>query len=116
MDKLYNQLVLFRNNLKFKTIYDFQLIGILSELCFNNVIEHKELKDLICNSYNVETEVNDVTRLYFCLLNKFKKEDLAKEKEIFRKNLYKWVSEKIDTIKKENNIKEKKDMLDGWIK
>ena len=38
MKKLYNQLVLFRNNLKFKTIYDFQLIGILSELCFNNVI------------------------------------------------------------------------------
>lgn len=116
MDKLYNQLVLFRNNLKFKTIYDFQLIGILSELCFNNVIEQKELKDLICNSYNVETEVTDITRLYFCLLNKFKKENLKKEKEIFRKNLYKWVSEKIDRIKKENNIKEKKGMLDGWIK
>ena len=37
-NKIYNELVIYRNNLKFKNTYDFNLIGILSKLVFDNII------------------------------------------------------------------------------
>ena len=100
-NKIYNELVIYRNNLKFKNTYDFNLIGILSKLVFDNIIDNTELKELIEN--------------YFCLINKFKKENLAKEKENFQKELYKWLCQKIDKIKKENNLKDKPNVFDGWL-
>lgn len=86
MDKVLNNLIVFRNVLKYKKIYDFQLIGILSQLCFENIIDVEELKMLIVSSYNQTTEVNDITRLYFCLLKKFKINELKKIKRILEKN------------------------------
>ena len=100
-NKIYNELVIYRNNLKFKNTYDFNLIGILSKLVFDNIIDNTEIKDLM--------------QLYFCLINKFKKENLAKEKENFQKELYKWLCQKIDKIKKENLLKDKPNVFDGWL-
>lgn len=116
MDKVLNNLIVFRNVLKYKKIYDFQLIGILSQLCFENIIDVEELKMLIVSSYNQTTEVNDITRLYFCLLKKFKINELEKNKENFRKKLYKWICKKIEILKKEKNIKEEENVFNGWIK
>lgn len=116
MDKLYNQLVIYRNVLKFKTVYDYQLIGILSELCFTDIISGIDLKEIINSTYNTETEITDTTKLFFCLLKKIKNDDLVKNKEVFRKELYKWICEKVENLKTENNIKDKPNMLDGWIK
>ena len=114
-NKIYNELVIYRNNLKFKNTYDFNLIGILSKLVFDNIIDNIELKELIEKTYNVQTEIKDLMQLYFCLINKFKKENLAKEKENFQKELYKWLCQKIDKIKKENNLKDKPNVFDGWL-
>lgn len=114
-NKIYNELVIYRNNLKFKNTYDFNLIGILSKLVFDNIIDNTELKELIEKTYNVQTETKDLMQLYFCLINKFKKENLAKEKENFQKELYKWLCQKIDKIKKENNLKDKPNVFDGWL-
>lgn len=114
-NKIYNELIIYRNNLKFKNTYDFNLIGILSKLVFDNIIDNTELKELIEKTYNVQTEIKDLMQLYFCLINKFKKENLAKEKENFQKELYKWLCQKIDKIKKENNLKDKPNVFDGWL-
>ena len=115
MEKLYNKLCIFRNVLKFKNSYDYQMLGILCEICFENIIDGKELKEIINISYGTETEIIDNTKLFFCLLKKIKNEELTKEKEILRKKLYKWICQKIELIKKEENIKEKKNMFDGWL-
>ena len=114
MEKLYNKLCIFRNVLKFQNDYDYEIYGILTELCFENIIEDNELKEIINNTYKVETEITDNTKLFFCLLKRIKNNDI-KEKKLLRKNLHKWVCQKIELIKKEENIKEKKNMFDGWL-
>jgi len=114
MEKLYNKLCIFRNVLKFQNDYDYEIYGILTELCFENIIEGNELKEIINNTYKVETEITDNTKLFFCLLKRIKNNDI-KEKKLLRKNLHKWVCQKIELIKKEENIKEKKNMFDGWL-
>lgn len=115
MEKIYNKLCLFRNVLKFKNSYDYQMFGILCDICFDNIIDGEELKEIINTTYKTETEITDNTKLFFCLLKKIKNDNLIKEKEILRKKLYKWICQKIELIKKEENIKEKKNMFDGWL-
>lgn len=44
MEKLYNKLCIFRNVLKFQNDYDYEIYGILTELCFENIIEGNQVK------------------------------------------------------------------------
>ena len=72
MEKIYNKLCLFRNVLKFKNSYDYQMFGILCDICFDNIIDGEELKEIINTTYKTETEITDNTKLFFCLLKKIK--------------------------------------------
>lgn len=110
MKKLYDKLCIFRNVLKFQNDYDYEIYGILAELCFENIIEGNELKEIINITYKVETEITDNTKLFFCLLKRIKNNDI-KEKKLLRKNLHKWVCQKIELIKKRRKYKRIKEYV-----
>ena len=116
---MYNKLILFKNELKFKSIYSYKIVGVVAELVFSKKIFQKntEIQEFIKNNFNYE-EKDYILKSRFLIVSKLSKIIIMgneKEKENLRKNISLFVDEKIKFIKKNENIKDKPNMFDGWL-
>lgn len=112
---MYKELILFRNELKNKSIPKYKIIGIVSVLLLS--------KQIFSKNADIEEFLNDVFGLKFkaylyrtrtMIVARVTKEIIALEKDDEYKNkLYKFVQKKIDELK--DNEKKEKNQLDGWI-
>lgn len=113
---MYTELILFRNELKNKSIPKYKIIGIVSELLLS--------KQVFPRNVDIENFLKEVFALEFksylfksrtLIVARVTKEILVIEKENTYKNkLYKFIQKEIDNLKDSN--KKEKNQFDGWIK
>lgn len=115
---MYNELLLFRNELKNKLIYKYKLLGILTQLIYSKKIFKKNseisefLNDvfgIMFKDYILKSRTNIVANLTKHILSSENKNDSIKK-------LYTFIENKIEQLKREENIKEIKNEFDGWIR
>ena len=117
---LEEKLILFRNELKNKMIYNYKLSGIVSELLFSKKIFSKntEIKNFIKEIFNIELK-GYILKSRISVEGKISKliiESEEKENCNYKKNLSIFINEKIALFKKSGKLKEEKNNFDGWLK
>ena len=109
---MYTDLILFRNELKNKTIPKYKIIGIVSQLLLSrkifpaNIDIEKFLKDI----FELEFKTY-LFRSRTLIVARVTREILASEND---NKLYNFVQEKIEILKEEEARNEKNE-FDGWI-
>lgn len=112
---MYKELILFRNELKNKSIPKYKIIGIVSELLLS--------KQIFSKNSDVEKFLKEVLGLEFkaylyksrtMVVARVTREIFALEMDSEYKNkLYKFVQKKIDELK--DNENKERNQLSGWI-
>lgn len=112
---MYTDLILFRNELKNKTIPKYKIIGIVSQLLLSRKIFPANI--------DIEKFLNDIFELEFktylfrsrtLIVARVTREILSSENDnVYKNKLYNFVQEKIENLKKET--KNEKNEFDGWI-
>jgi hypothetical protein len=117
---LEEKLILFRNELKNKTIYNYKLSGIVLELLFSKkiFIKNIEIKKFIKEVFGLELKdyIFKSRSSIGIKISKLIIENDEKENCSYKKNLSIFINEKIESLKKSGKIKEEKNNFDGWIK
>ena len=122
-EKIFMKLAIYRNVLGKKNIKDYELIGIVLELIYSNIITINEFLEISRDTIEYKTknikyldELNEeIENIYETLVEDVKK------KEAFRKNLLNWVKKYIKylnnkekkTMKTTNPVKKEKVTLSG---
>lgn len=122
-EKIFMKLAIYRNVLDKKNIKDYELIGIVLELIYSNIITINEFLEISRDTIEYKTknikyldELNEeIENIYETLIGDIKK------KEAFRKNLLNWVKKYIEylnnrkkkTMKITNPVKKEKVTLSG---
>ena len=99
--KLKTKLVIYRNVLGKKNIKDYELIGIVLELIYSNIITINEFLEISRDTIEYKTknikyldELNEeIENIYETLIGDIKK------KETFRRNLLNWVKKYVEYFK-----------------
>ena len=106
--KLKTKLVIYRNVLGNKNIYDHELFGIMLELIYSNTIKINEFLEISKDIIKYKTEniryLNELDKEHENIYETLTGD--TKKKEAFRKNLLNWVKKYIKYL----NNKEKKTM------
>lgn len=113
---MYTELILFRNELKNRSVPKYKIIGMVSELLLS--------RELFPKNVDIENFLREVFALEFksylfksrtLVVARVTKEILVMEKENTYKNkLYKYIQMEIDNLK--DSDKKEKNQFDGWIK
>ncbi len=115
---MYTNLLLYRNELKNKSIYKYKLIGIITELIFSKkIFKHnsdiaqfiKSILGIELKNYILKSRTMIVAKVCRIINDK-------SDYTLVQKQLYRFVCEIIEKLKNEDNIKEAKNDFDGWIK
>ncbi|EFD80493.1 hypothetical protein ABVN55_06290 [Fusobacterium animalis] len=122
-EKIFMKLAIYRNVLGKKNIKDYELIGIVLELIYSNIITINEFLEISRDTIEYKTknikyldELNEeIENIYKTLIGDIKK------KETFRRNLLNWVKKYIKylnnkekkTMKTTNPVKKEKVTLSG---
>lgn len=114
---MYTQLILFRNELKNKHIHTYKLLGITTEIIFSKEIflQNSNIKDFLKDVFNISFK-EDVMKSRTTIVAKICRLICSSEdNNLYSKKLLKFIIYKIDELKEKENIKEKKNSLDGWV-
>lgn len=113
---MYTELVLFRNELKNKSIPKYKIIGIVSELLLSKQIfkRNKDIEKFLKEVFELELK-EYLFKSRTLLVSKVIREIMCIENEnLYKNKLYKFVQEKINDLK-DDSIKKEKNQFDGWI-
>ena len=117
---LEEKLILFRNELKNKTIYNYKLSGIVLELLFSKKVSPKniEIKKFVEEIFNLKLKdyIFKSRNSVGIKISKLIIQNDEKKNSVYKKNLSVFINEKIEKLKKSKKIKEEKNNFDGWIK
>ena len=107
-EKIFMKLAIYRNVLDKKNIKDYELIGIVLELIYSNIITINEFLEISRDTIEYKTknikyldELNEeIENIYETLIGDIKK------KETFRRNLLNWVKKYIEYLnnKRKNKV------------
>ena len=123
MNNTYARLVIYRNVLENKNIYDHELFGIMLELIYSNTITIDEFLEISKDIIKYKTEniryLNELDKEHENIYETLTGD--TKKKEAFRKNLLNWVKKYIKylnnkekkTMKTTNPVKKEKVTLSG---
>ena len=123
MNNRYSRLVIYRNVLGNKNIYDHELFGIMLELIYSNTITIDEFLEISKDIIKYKTEniryLNELDKEHENIYETLTGD--TKKKEAFRKNLLNWVKKYIKylnnkekkTMKTTNPVKKEKVTLSG---
>lgn len=115
---MYTNLILYRNELKNKSILKYKVIGIITELVYSKEIFKKnddikifaeKILDVELKPYMMKSRSLIVSRLVREII------DLDGEMK-YKNKLVDFINFQIEVLKKNENIKEKKNKFDGWLK
>lgn len=115
---MYKNLVLYRNELKNKTIPKYKLIGIVTELIYSKKIfkRNKDIKTFVNDIFDIELK-DYILKSRTMIVAKISKEIVYSENtNLYKSALNNFINNQINIIKKEGNIKDKKNEFDGWLK
>lgn len=111
------KLILFRNELKIKSIETYKIIGIVAEIIFSKEIFNKngEIKIFLKDVFNL-TYKDYIMKSRTMIVSKISKFIITSPNNNESiKNLYKFINDQITYFKSKENYKEKNN-FDGWIK
>lgn len=123
MNNTYARLVIYRNVLGNKNIYDHELIGIMLELIYSDIIAIDKFLEISKDIIKYKTEniryLNELDKEHENIYETLTGD--TKKKEAFRKNLLNWVKKYIKylnnkekkTMKTTNPVKKEKVTLSG---
>ncbi|HBG0376305.1 TPA: hypothetical protein KPD70_000086 [Clostridioides difficile] len=115
---MYTNLILYRNELKNKTIPKYKMIGIVTELLYSKIIfkKNKDISSFIKDVFNVEFK-DYVMKSRSMIVARIGKIIIDSENDNEYKNkLVNFINLQIEVLKSNKDIKEKKNEFDGWIK
>ncbi|MFR8990612.1 MAG: hypothetical protein ACLVH9_05530 [Fusobacterium sp.] len=115
---MYNNLILYRNELKNKSIYKYKIAGIVSELLFSKKIfsKNSDIKLFLKEVFELEFKEYVMKSRTLIVSHIIKLIYISEEENDYKKNLLKFINFKIEEIKKNENIKIDKNEFDGWVK
>ena len=113
---MYNNLILYRNELKNKNIAKYKIVGIVVELIFSKEIfkNNKEIAVFLKDVFNIEFK-SYVMKSRTMIVSKVCKKILDDSNVNYKNRLIDVINEQIEILKNSNNIKEKRNEFDGWI-
>lgn len=112
---MYTELILFRNELKNKSVPKYKIIGIVAELLLSKEVFHTnlEIEDFLKQVFDLQFKVY-VFRSRTLVVARVIRVLLAIENDSsYKNNLYKFVQSKIDVLK--DDTQNRKNQLDGWM-
>ncbi len=115
---MYSNLILYRNELKNKQVYKYKVIGIVSELIFskNIFLKNKDIVLFLNDVFNV-TYKDYIIKSRTMIVAKISKKIISDDNiNLYIRNLTYFINTKIDELKENGNIIEKRNDFDGWIK
>lgn len=115
---MYTSLILYRNELKNKNIPKYKMIGIATELIYSKSIfnQNKEIFNFVKTVFNYELK-DYILKSRTMIVAKVSRIIVNSENiNIYKKELYEFINLQIEEIKKKEDIKDKKNEFDGWIK
>lgn len=115
---MYNNLIIYRNELKNKQVYKYKIIGIVSEVIFSKDVfpKNKDIKEFLLNVFSIEYK-EYVMKSRSMIVARICRYIFLDEtiNGIYIKKLLDFINEKINEFKKNEDIKEQ-NPLSGWIK
>lgn len=113
---MYNNLILYRNELKNKNIPKYKIVGIVVELIFSKEIfkNNKEVGAFLHSVFNIKFK-NYIMKSRTLIVSKVCKVILQEENANYKNKLIDFINKQIEILKNSNNIREKKNEFDGWI-
>lgn len=115
---MYKNLILFRNELKNKSIYKYKVIGIVTELLLSKKIfvKNLEIRFFLMQVFNLELKEYIMKSRTLIVAHLIRKIENIENEENYKKELLFFINQKIEELKEDENIKNKKNEFDGWIK
>lgn len=115
---MYTSLILYRNELKNKNVPKYKIIGIVTELIYSKVIfnKNKDIFNFIKDIFGIELK-DYILKSRTMIVAKISRIIINSENIIeYKKELYEFINLQIEILKKTEDIKDKKNEFDGWIK
>lgn len=112
---MYEELILFRNELKNRLIPKYKVIGIVIEMLFSKELfsKNSEIEDFLKEVFSLEFKLY-LFKSRTLVAARVSKEILYMEKNNqYLKKLYKFIENKIDELK--DDTKTKRNQFDGWF-
>lgn len=115
---MYTNLILYRNELKNKNIPKYKIVGIVTELLYSKII-FKRNENIACfikdvfniqfKSYVMKSRSMVVARIGKLIIK-------SEDSNEYKSKLLNFVNLQIEILRNNNDIKEKKNEFDGWIR
>lgn len=117
INSTYTYLVIFRNELKNKSVSRYKVIGIVSELIYSKEVfkRNEDIKDFLKKVFVIEFK-EYVMKSRTLIVARVGREILKDDNSKIKKELLKFLDKKIEDIKTQDNLKNFKNDFDGWIK
>lgn len=117
---MYTSLILYRNELKNKSIPKYKMVGMVTELLYSKIIfkHNRDISYFIKDVFNLEFK-DYVMKSRSMIAARIGRIILEPEKDIntnYKNKLFDFVNLQIEVLKKDQNIKQKKNEFDGWIR
>lgn len=112
---MYNELILFRNELKNKSVPKYKIIGIVSELLLSRQVfpRNKDIQEFLKEVFSLEFK-EYLFKSRTLVVARVTREILIMERDTtYKMKLYKFVQQKVDDLKATD--KKEKNQFDGWI-
>lgn len=115
---MYTNLILYRNELKNRNTLRYKLIGIVVELLFAKEIfpKNSDIKTFLDEVMNIQFKIYIMKSRTMIVARVSKMLATQEIENQYNKALYKFINDKIEELKKEGEIKEKKNDFSGWLK
>lgn len=114
---MYTSLLLFRNELKNKNMPQYKLVGIVVELLLSKEIfkRNSEIATFVKETFDFELKLYILKSRTMIVAKLCRSIHSLDNPSSCQKKLYEFVDEKIEQLKKQGNIKNKKNEFDGWL-
>ncbi len=113
---MYTNLVLYRNELKNKTIPKYKIIGIVAELLYSKLLfpKNSDIAIFLKDVFNVEFK-NYIMKSRTTIVSKIIKIIVDSDNVDYKKTLLEKINIYIENVKNSQDVKDKKNDFDGWI-
>lgn len=114
---MYTNLLLYRNELKIKSIPKYKIIGITTQLLFSKKIfaRNSDINDFIKDLMDIEFKSYVLRSRTLIVAKTCRNIENMENYSLFQKKLYKFVCDKIERFQSEEGMNKQKNDFDGWI-
>lgn len=112
---MYNNLLLYRNELKIKSIPKYKFVGIVTELLYSKIIfsRNSDITEFLKDVFSIEYRSYVFKSRTLIVAKTCRYIEDIESVSSFQKKLYKFVCDQITIL--QNNENSKKNTFDGWI-